>query len=315
VASGSPDGETYCTQTCVEIRTMEIFGVPIDLFLQSLVSGILMGGIFALLGVGFSMTWGVMRIINIAYAAFGVLSAYMALWLQKTVGTDPLVSLVLILPSFFFLGVLLHRLLIRHLERAKGLESAYLVLTFGVAIILENIMLLLWRPDSRLITTSYSGTALFLGEIVISISLLASFMLAVIWILFIHFFLTRSHTGKAVRATWQESEGAALLGIDTRWVSMITFGLSLATAGAGGVSMALMYSFYPSVHHSWLIFLFLIAITGGVGSIVGAAVAGLLIGLVTGVTGALLPFEWVNVLMFGLLILILFVRPRGLFSQ
>lgn len=294
---------------------MEIFGIPVDLFLQSLVSGILMGGIFALLGVGFSMTWGVMRIINIAYAAFGVLSAYVALWLQKTVGTDPLVSLVLILPAFFFLGVLLHRFLIRHLEKAKGLETAYLVLTFGVAIILENIMLLLWKPDARLITTSYSGTALFLGEITISVSLLASFMLAVLWILIIHFFLTRSHTGKAVRATWQESEGAALLGIDTGRVSMITFGLSLATAGAGGISMALMYSFYPSVHHSWLIFLFLIAITGGVGSIAGAAVAGLFIGLVTGVTGALLPFEWVNVLMFGLLILILFVRPRGLFNQ
>jgi branched-chain amino acid transport system permease protein len=294
---------------------MEIFGVPIDLFLQSLVSGILMGGIFALFGVGFSMTWGVMRIINISYATFGVLAAYLALWFLTALGLDPILSLIFILPAFFLLGVFLHRFLLRYVVKSKTLEVANLILTFGMAIILENLMLLIWKPDARLITTPYSSKAFFIGEIVIPYPLAAGFCLAVAGILLIHFFLASTHIGKAVRATWQEPEGSLLVGINPSRVSMITFGLSMVFAGAGGVSMALIYSFYPSVHHSWLIFLFLIAITGGVGNIFGAAGAGLLIGLITGVTGAFLPFEWVNVLMFGLLVFVLLIRPYGIFKS
>jgi len=294
---------------------MEILGVPVDLFLQSLVSGILMGGIFALFGVGFSMTWGVMRIINISYATFGVLAAYLALWLLTALGLDPILSLIFILPAFFLLGIFLHRFLLRYVVKSKTLEVANLILTFGMAIILENLMLLIWKPDARLITTPYSSKAFFIGEIVIPYPLVAGFCLATAGVLLIHFFLTRTHIGKAVRATWQEPEGSLLMGINPGRVSMLTFGLSMVFAGAGGVSMALIYSFYPSVHHSWLIFLFLIAITGGVGNIFGAAGAGLLIGLITGVTGAFLPFEWVNVLMFGLLVFVLLIRPYGIFNS
>ena len=283
--------------------------------LQSIVSGILMGGIFALLGVGFSLTWGVMKVINIAHAAFGILAAYIAYWGLTLYGIDPIFSLGLSLPLLFVTGLVIHRFLIQPITRAREIVVASMILTFGLAIVLENVMLFAWSPDERLITTPYSSQSIFLGEIIIKISSLVGFVLSIFGIGALYLFLYHTHTGKAVRATWQEPEGAALQGIDLKRVSMIAFGLAIASAGAGGVAMAYMYSFNPPAHNLWLIFLFLVVIVGGVGSILGSAIAGLLIGLITGLSGAFFPFQWINVLLFGLLMGILLVKPEGLFKR
>ena len=283
--------------------------------LQSIVSGILMGGIFALLGVGFSLSWGVMKVINIAHAAFGILAAYIAYWGLTLYGIDPIFSLGLSLPLLFVTGLMIHRFLIQPITQARDIVVASMILTFGLAIVLENVMLFAWSPDERLITTPYSSQSIFLGEIIIKISSLLGFVLSILGIGAIYLFLYHTHTGKAVRATWQEPEGAALQGIDLKRVSMIAFGLAIASAGAGGVAMAYMYSFNPPAHNLWLIFLFLVVIVGGVGSILGSAIAGLLIGLITGLSGAFFPFQWINVLLFGLLMGILLVKPEGLFKR
>jgi branched-chain amino acid transport system permease protein len=283
--------------------------------LQSIVSGILMGGIFALLGVGFSLSWGVMKVINIAHAAFGILAAYIAYWGLTLYGIDPIFSLGLSLPLLFVTGLMIHRFLIQPITRAREIVVASMILTFGLAIVLENIMLFAWSPDERLITTPYSSQSIFLGEIIIKVSNLLGFVLSIFGIGALYLFLYHTHTGKAVRATWQEPEGAALQGIDLKRVSMIAFGLAIASAGAGGVAMAYMYSFNPPVHNLWLIFLFLVVIVGGVGSILGSAIAGLLIGLITGLSGAFFPFQWINILLFGLLMGILLVKPEGLFKR
>ncbi len=283
--------------------------------LQSMVSGLLMGGIFALFGVGFSLTWGVMRVINIAHAAFGILASYIAYWGLTLYGVDPILSLVLSLPLLFLAGLLVHRFLVQPITRSRDIIVASMVLTFGLAIVLENLMLYAWSPDERLITTPYSSQAIFLGEIIIKVSNLVGFILSIIGIIAIYLFLYRTRTGKAVRATWQDPEGAALQGINLRRVSMIAFGLAIASAGAGGVAMAYMYSFNPPAHNLWLIFLFLVVIVGGVGSVLGSAFAGLLIGLITGLSGAFLPMEWMNVFLFGLLMVTLLIKPEGLFQR
>ena len=283
--------------------------------LQSVVSGILMGGVFSLLGVGFSLSWGVMKVINIAHAAFGILAAYIAYWGLTLYGIDPIFSLGLSLPLLFVTGLVIHRFLIQPLTRAREIVVASMILTFGLAIVLENVMLFAWSPDERLITTPYSSQSIFLGEIIIKISSLVGFVLSIFGVGALYLFLYHTHTGKAVRATWQEPEGAALQGIDLKRVSMIAFGLAIASAGAGGVAMAYMYSFNPPAHNLWLIFLFLVVIVGGVGSILGSAIAGLLIGLITGLSGAFFPFQWINVLLFGLLMGILLVKPEGLFKR
>jgi branched-chain amino acid transport system permease protein len=206
-------------------------------------------------------------------------------------------------------------LLIQPITRSKDIVVASMILTFGLAIILENLMLAAWTADERLITTSYSSKAIFLGDIIIRVTSLLGFAVSILGIAAIYLFLHRTRTGKAVRATWQDPEGAALQGIKLTQVSMITFGLALASAGAGGVAMAYMYSFSPPLHNLWLIFLFLVVIVGGVGSIVGSAIAGLIIGLITGLSGAFFPQQWINVLLFGLLMVILLIKPEGLFKS
>jgi branched-chain amino acid transport system permease protein len=190
-----------------------------------------------------------------------------------------------------------------------------MVATFGVAIVVENVMSYIWRPDPRILKPSYTGTSFFVGEMAISKGPLIGFSLAILAIALLYWFLQHTYTGKAVQATWQNPVGAALVGINPGSVSLITFGLSIGSAGAAGVAMALIYAFYPSVQSVWTMFVFLVTIVGGVGSVTGTALAGLLIGFIIGISGAFLPFVWVNVLLFALLLLILLFRPQGLFGS
>lgn len=279
---------------------------------QSLISGILIGGIYALLGVGFSLTWGVMRVINIAHGAFAVFAAYIAYWVSTKLPVDPLLSLFISLPTLFGGGILIHRGLIRPITKAKEIIVSSMVLTFGLAIMLENVMLWVWKADPRVLKPTYSGIAIFLFGVALPVSQVIAFILAIVGIGLIYLFLNHTHLGKAVQATWQELEGAALMGINLQRVSEIAFGIAIATAGLGGVSMALIYTFDPAVHNFWLIYVFLVVIVGGVGSIGGTALAGLVLGIVTGLSMAFIPYQWINVLTFGLLIIILLIRPQGL---
>ncbi len=285
------------------------------LVLQSLMSGIMMGAVYALLGVGFSLSWGVMKVINIAHAAFGLISAFIAYTLLTRFNIDPILSLVFTVPFLFFVAAFLYRLLIVPITKAREVIVASMILTFGVAIILENLMLLLWGPDPRLLTTSYTSKVLIIGPFYLQYTRLAGFFMAVVGVLVIHLFLKKTYTGKAVRAAWQQPEASQLCGVNLRRISTITFGLAVASAGAGGVAMALLYSFEPHAHNLWLVNLFLVVIVGGVGNVLGTAAAGLLIGIITGLSLAFLPYQWVNLLTFGLLMIVLVSRPQGLFQS
>ncbi|MCL5265268.1 MAG: branched-chain amino acid ABC transporter permease [Chloroflexi bacterium] len=283
---------------------------------QSLVSGILTGGIFALLGVGFSLTWGVTRAINVAHAAFAVIAAYVAYWLLQMFHVDPLLALVLIVPLMFSLGVAFHRTLIKPTgERTHDLELASMMLTFGLAAAIENGIAYVWSPDPRVINTVYTGKALSIAGISMPIAHILGFGLALATIAALYFYLERTFTGKAVRAVWQNRVGAALCGIDLERVTSITYGLALASAGVAGVAMALIYTFDPATQFSWLIYAFLVVIFGGVGSVLGSLLAGLFIGIVLGLSGLLIPFAWSNLLLFAMLIAFLFWRPTGLLRR
>ncbi|MCD4715705.1 MAG: branched-chain amino acid ABC transporter permease [Desulfobacterales bacterium] len=284
------------------------------LVIQSLISGIMMGSVYALLGVGFSLTWGVLKVINISHATFGLIGAFLAYTLLKWLGMDPIFSLVVSVPLLFFLACLIFRFLIVPITKAKDVIVTSMILTFGIAIILENLMLLIWSPDPRLLTTAYTSKVLILGPFYFQYPKLAGFLMSAIGVLVIHFFLKKTYTGKAVRAAWQQPDAAQLYGINLRRISMITFGIAVASAGAGGVGMAFLYSFDPHAHNLWLIYLFLVVIVGGVGNVLGAAFAGLIIGVITGLSLAFLPYQWVNLLTFGLLMVILIIRPHGLFK-
>lgn len=285
------------------------------LVIQSLISGIMMGAVYALLGVGFSLTWGVMKVINISHAAFGLIGAFLSYTLLQHWGLDPILSLSISIPLLFFLSCGIFRLLITPITQAKEVIVSSMILTFGIAIILENLMLLIWSSDPRLLTTAYTSKVLVLGQIYFQYPRVAGFVMSAVAVFLIHLFLKRTYTGKAVRAAWQQTEAAQLYGVNLNRISMITFGLAVSSAGAGGVGMALLYSFEPHTHNLWLIYLFLVVIVGGVGNVVGAALAGLIIGVITGLSLAFLPYQWVNLLTFGLLMVILIFRPQGLFQS
>ena len=282
--------------------------------LESVISGILLGGIYALLGVGFSLTWGTMQVLNISHAAFAVMGAYIAYWVFVKVGIDPLFTLPLIVVLLFTLGGVVYNLVIRRVLKAKDVIMASMVATFGITYVLENGMSCFWHTDPRVLKPSYTRSSFFMGEMVISKGPLIGFAIAVMAIALIYFFLYHTYTGKAVQATWQNPTGAALVGINPERVTLITFGLSTASAGVAGVAMALIYAFYPSVQMHWTLLVFLVTIVGGVGSILGIASAGLLIGLIIGISASFLPFVWVNVVLFALLMFILFFKPEGLFG-
>ncbi len=285
------------------------------LVLQSLVSGIMMGVVYALLGLGFSLSWGVMKVINISHAAFGLLGAFLAYAMLRWWGLDPFLSLAVTTPLLFVAACFIYRILIVPITRAREVIVSSMILTFGIAIILENVMLILWGPDPRLLTTSYTNKVLVLGPLYFQYPRLAAFLLSVAGVILIYLFLKKTFTGKAVRAAWQQPEAAQLYGVNLKKISMITFGLAVASSGAGGVGMAMLYSFEPHSHNLWLIYLFLVVIVGGVGNVLGAAAAGLVIGIITGLSLAALPYQWVNLLTFGLLMVILLVRPQGLFRS
>jgi branched-chain amino acid transport system permease protein len=182
-------------------------------------------------------------------------------------------------------------------------------------VVLENGMSSLWKPDPRVLNTVYTGKSLALGSVALPLASLISAGLAVLTIGAIYFFLYHSYSGRAVTAVWQDREGAALAGINLRWVTALAYGVAIAAAGVGGVAMSLVYTFSPATHFSWLIYVFLVVIFGGVGSVLGAGLAGLIIGLVIGVAGNFVPYTWVNLVLFVMLILLLLVRPRGLMRR
>jgi branched-chain amino acid transport system permease protein len=285
------------------------------LLIQSLIGGIIMGSVYALLGVGFSLTWGVMKVINISHAAFGLIGAFLAYTLLNAWGIDPIVSVAITAPILFVGACLIYRLLILPITRSRDIIVPSMIVTFGIAIILENLLLLIWGPDPRLVTTSYTSKVFVLGPFYFLYAPLAGFIMSVVGVVLIHVFLKKTYTGKAVRAAWQEPDASQLYGVNLKRISMITFGLAAGSAGAGGVGLALLYSFEPHAHNLWLIYLFLVVIVGGVGNVLGTAAAGLIIGLITGLSLAFLPYQWVNLLTFGLLIIVLLVRPQGLFHS
>jgi len=289
--------------------------MSLSYIIESIISGLLLGGIYALLSVGFGLTWGTMKVLNISHAVFAVLGAFLAYWFFVKAGIDPILSLPFLVVLLFLAGAVVYRLVVRSVTKAKDVIMASMVATFGVAIVVENVMSFFWRPDPRILKPSYAASSIFVGEMAISKGPLIGFSMAILAIALLYWFLHHTYTGKGVQATWQNPMGAALVGINPEHVSLITFGLSIASAGAAGVAMALIYAFYPSLQSVWTMFVFMVTIVGGVGSVIGTALAGLLIGFIIGVCAAFLPFVWVNVLLFALLLIILLFRPQGLFGS
>ncbi len=284
-----------------------------SLLFQSLVLGVLLGGLYALLAAGLTLYFGVMRVVMIAHSAFLILAAYLAWYFHERTGWDPLFSLFLTVPLFFVVGVGIQRLLISRLRPAT-LTMMSVLLTFAIALFIEGMLGLVWSGTQRRVQLPYSGSHIDFFGASIAVVKLVAFALAAASLALLYLLLKRSRFGQALRATIQHREAAQLVGIRTDRVAGLGFGLGLATAAVGGTALALDTTVYPSLHWHWIGPLMAIIVVGGLGSVPGTAIAAMLLGIGQSLLQVELGTTWAQTVFYVALFGTLMVRPQGFFG-
>ena len=280
---------------------------------QAIVNGVLLGAVYATIGIGFSLVWGVMSIINVAHGSFIMIGAYLSFTLYTTVGLDPFLSIPLVMTVLFGIAYVIQRFLLNRVVR--GSVFITLTFTFGLQILIANICLLIWRADYRSIKLPYSAAGIIIGGIVIPLVRLGIFAVALILTGLFYLFMRRTRTGVAITATALNFEGAKTVGINVMNIYAVTFGVSAALAGAAGAMISPIMSVNPFLGGPLVGKAFVIAILGGLGSTIGALVGGMVLGLVETVGSVFLPSSYQELLGFTVLVLILVFRPQGLVGK
>ena len=284
---------------------MSSFSLPsATLLAQSILSGIFVGALYGLMGLGLSLSWGLLRLINLAHFAFAFLAAYVCYQLA-TQGVDPLLTLLGIVPAFFVLGVLLQWLMARF--RMTTFNS--LLLTFGLMGIVEAIIQTIWTADFRKLESAYANQKFKVGALFFPVPELITLVLAVSLALSIWAVLRYTDLGRALRAAAEDSAVAAAFGVDQRRNGLLLAGTCAALVSIAGVCIALTATLAPSQMYAWIGVVFAAVMLGGLGSAIGPLVAGLLIGVSEAVTMAVTAPSWAPIVSFTLLIVVLIFRP------
>lgn len=284
-----------------------------QLTLQIIANGLLLGGLYALLAVGLTLIFGVLRVVNFAHAEFMMLGMFGTYWIWRTTGLDPYLATLLVVPVIFGLGIVVDRLVI---QRTIGAPEVTVVFaTLGLSILLQNAALTAWSADIRSVSTDYGSMVMRLAGVRISVPMAISFGVAMLASLALWLFLTHTLYGKAVQAVAQNREAAALMGIDVRRVYMWTFATAVAAAGAMGGLVAPLFTVYPTVGSGYIVAVFVIVVLGGLGSVPGAVLAAFVIGLTEAVAGFFLGTAWAELATFLIFLAVLVVRPQGFFGR
>jgi len=287
----------------------------IEHLLDLTVSAFLLAGLYATMAYGLGLIYGVLRVVNLNHGGMIMAGAYAAWWAHDQFGLDPYLSIPIILVLAFLVGVLTYAGLVRRLPRgaAGGVQS--LLLLFGVWLILRNAAYLIFSGNDQTVLTSYSTKALpFLGA-QISVNRLAVFGVALVTLGALHLFLTRTYVGKAIRAVAQNPESCTLAGVPVQRIYMLTFGLGTALASLAGALATGLYAFNPGFGATELLKSFVVVVLGGLGSVAGTAVAALILALVENFSILVIPSYLTSAVGFVLLVLVLVLRPGGLFGQ
>jgi branched-chain amino acid transport system permease protein len=283
------------------------------IIIQILVNGLLLGGFYALIGVGFSLVWGVTNIINLAHGAVALLGAYLTYFMFQTFHLDPFLSLPLSFLSLYIFGYVVQRYLMNLVVKAQ--IFMLLILTFGLEIFLVNFMTTFFSADFKSVTPDYAGSSLVLGEIVIPYIRLGVFAVCVFVTACMGFFLDRTWTGKAIKATSLDLEAAMMSGINPAKIYSITFALGSGLAGLSGSLLSLTQAFSPSIAGGLTLRAFIVAILGGLGRVEGAFIGGLILGVVETMSSYAIGESYKNAVAFGLMVVMLIVRPSGILGR
>lgn len=278
--------------------------------LQTLILGLLIGGVYALLAAGLTLIFGVMNVINVAHGAFLILAAFVTWTLWDATGIDPLVSILFTTPLMFGFGWLLYNAAIRPIRKAP--PSSSVLLTFSLALVLEGLMGIIWGNTSHAVRTPYFDESFGIGEIFLPKAQVYGCLVAVGVLLGLYVFLSKTWTGRAIRASAVNPQGAELVGVNVAAVAAMTFAVGIAVTGAGGSIVSVLYPFLPGSHYVWISRLLGIIVLGGMGSLPGAVIGALLIGVGETMTATYIGPEWATAVPFVVIFIVLLVRPQGL---
>ena len=284
-------------------------------FAQLVIIGLLAGGIYAAVGVGFGLVWGVLNIVNLAHGALVIIGAYLTWQMFAAWGVDPFLTLPIDAIALFVLGYAVQRGVINRIIRAPLLFT--FLLTFGLNLLAVNVLLLIFKSDFRSVTTAYSGAGLELGGLVIPYIRLAALAIALVMAALLAILLSRTRVGLAIQAVGSDRDAAQLVGIDLRHAYAVTFGLGAAVAGVAGGMIAMIQAITPTAGEPYTLQAFVVVILGGLGRVSATVVGGLVFGLVEAF-GQSIPGSgsvFANAIAFGVMVLILVTRPQGLMGR
>ena len=284
-------------------------------FLQALILGILTGGVYALMSTGQTLVFGVMRVVNVAQGMLVILSAYLSYTVHQDLGIDPFLTLLIVMPVMFAVGVGIQLAFIRPVKRNRseaGFEQTLLIM-FALAVGIEGILDLVYTSAYRSITTSYANSSWTVGGYTLSVVRVLAFALAVVLLGALWLVLNKTGFGRAVRATVQNPTAARLLGVDTERIGALGMGLGVSLAGASGAVFGLIYAFNANSSYDLVSRLLSIIVLGGLGSVVGAVVGSLSLGVAEAVVATVSPV-WAPFTFLVVLMVVLLVRPQGIFG-
>ena len=283
-----------------------------DQIINVLVFGILLGGIYGLVSIGLNLIFGVVRIVNFAQGELVMFGMYGSYFAYAQFGINPYLSVLVVAPLVGLLGMAIQRLVIHPLRDEPNMQ---IFATFGLLILFQNIMLAVSRGEAYSISGQVGSTVLTVGDLKISVVRLVTFVAVTLITIGLHLFLSRTMAGKSIRAVTQDKRAARAMGINVERTFLITFGLGAALAGMAGAMLTPIYSITPAVGGNFILAAFAVVVLGGLGSVWGAYIGGLIVGVVEAFAGYYIDPALKNAIWFIIFLVVLIVRPAGLFGQ
>lgn len=284
-------------------------------YLQILIFGLCLGGVYALMASGLTLIFGVMRIVNLAHPIFIIGAAYISYFLFTLIGLDPLLSIPINMVVLFGVGIVIYRLIFTRDADNPRYGEITVLLTFAVALIFDGTLGYFFSNTQRVTSPAYATQSFFVGDLFIPKAQLYAGVLSLIIIAALWAFLRFTSLGYAIRATTQNRAAAQLLGVNVARVSLITFGIGIALAGASGALMSFLFSFFPAKHWEWIALLLSLIVLGGMGKLIGAVVGALLLSVIAAYVSSSFGPTWSPLTFYLALFVILLVRPQGLFGE
>ena len=290
--------------------------ISFDLLINAIISGLLLGGFYAALSLGVSISFGMLDIVNIAHPAMVILGAYLSWWLNEKFGIDPILAGFLLGPFFFLAGNIIYRLYYDRFEKGGGGDSLRgLAFFFGILFIIEMILILAFGVDYRNVNTSYTDKTISFGVVTIAYRLLIPFVISVGLLLVIRWAFKKTYFGRAVSAVAQDPLALQLMGVNPVKIKGYAFGLSLFTAVVGGAMLIIIQSVQPSAGREYIGLVFAIVVLGGMGNLTGTLLGAMILGVAESMTATFAGPSWAPAVSFGLLLLTLVFRPQGIFGK